>query len=148
MKLSRLSGILLGLFLVACASDEERNLSGANGKTVASACDPGPIFERLEKEMKTGLAGADQERISRVYNEYFRIVRICDKTQDMTYVVKQEYADKRTAAFLGFPPPPPYIYTQKKSRKGELCLSREGSESSLISAPKWYCEKGGWSDNI
>ena len=58
MKLSRLSGILLGLFLVACASDEERNLSGANGKTVVSACDPGPIFERLEKEMKTGLFGS------------------------------------------------------------------------------------------
>lgn len=144
--------VLFALFLAACGSNTGSDLARKDEETARSTCDPGLVMERLETEMKTGLGGAGREKISRLYDVYFQIIRRCDKVQDMDFVVKQEWGDKGMAVFmavfLDFPPLSPYLYAQKRTRSRGLCLSREGMESELLSAPKWYCEKGGWTNEI
>jgi len=148
VKSAKLIGVMFASVLAACASNQEDVSIGAKTAKARDTCESGTVIERLAEEMKIGLASSRREEISPLYDAYFQIMRKCNKVQDMEFVVKLEWADKRTPNFLGFPPLPPYRYTQKKSWAGGLCLSRKGMESHLSSAPKWYCEKGGWTDEI
>ncbi|MBN9673458.1 hypothetical protein [Roseibium aggregatum] len=148
MKSAKPIGVIFASLLAACTSHQDHVATGAQNTKARDSCDPGTVIERLENEMKTGLGGSGREKMSLLYDAYFQIMKKCNKVQDVDFVVKQEWGDKRTAKFLGFPSLNPYYYTQKKSWAGGLCLSREGRESGLLGAPKWYCEKGGWTDEI
>jgi hypothetical protein len=136
------------MHLGACTSGDHSTSVAKSAAEPFETCDPGAVMEKLEADMKTGLAGSGAEKISKLYDVFFQVMRKCDKAQDLDFLVNQEWGDPRTARFFGFPDLLPYRYFMRTNRVGGLCLSRKGTESMLLSKPEWYCEKKGWTDKI
>ncbi|MCV0425165.1 MAG: hypothetical protein K5905_06815 [Roseibium sp.] len=148
MNVVRTLSLIIVAHLGACASGD-KSISIANYDIGAvETCEPGAVMEKLESDLKTGLAGSGAEKISGLYDVFFQVMRRCGKAQDLDFLVNQEWRDRRTARFLGYPDLLPYRYRMRTSQEGGLCLSREGVEAMLLNKPDWYCEKRGWTDKI
>lgn len=148
MRVAKVLSYMLVIHLAAYAAGNTTVSAAGAGTSGADACEPGAVMEILEDDMKTGLSGSNAEKISKLYDVFFQTMRACDNARDLDFLVKQEWGNPRMARALGFPDLNPYEYFLRNSAKKGLCLSRIGAESMLLSYPKWYCERAGWSDEI
>ncbi|WP_269580842.1 hypothetical protein [Roseibium sp. Sym1] len=148
MSANRFLEKLLGVMLLLAAILAPGAPVQATGVGAPSTCAAGEVMDQLVVVRDLSLTGADAAEMAGLYDAFFQVMRQCETTGNLDFTVKLEWADKFLSRLIGTPELPDYTYKQRVSASNELCLSRKGMESALVSAPEWYCEKTGWVDKI
>lgn len=149
MKTKFLICVWLASLTGGCGSGSFPAMSADEAILAARSCEPGAVVERLAEDMQVGLPGSDAKQTGELYDAFFQIMRKCGSVQDTDFIVNIEWGDPAFVTWLlDVPPLPPYRYSMRLSKSGGLCVSRKGMESALVNHPKWYCERGGWTDEI